>query len=359
MHWILAILAVMLCLILVVGVHELGHAIVARWCGITIQGISIGFGKPLFRWHDRKGREWIWALWPFGGSVDLLNTRIHLVTPQQKRSCFDRKPIWMRILVLLAGSCANLITAWVAFTLYFLIGYQQISPIIAAVRPNSIAAIAHIAPGEQFIKVGDQPTASWQAVGMQLAMNLGKNKVPITLKKANGVIHQTHVDLKRWDNKYHTYSLLAQIGLIPDNSKHHLHAVAGASFLQAMEQAFDTAVLQAKFYLILLKQIATKTIPFFLLLGPMGIFTNILDSFAHGLAVFLIFIAQFNLVVAVFNLLPIPTLDGGSIVYSIIEGIRGKPISVAAEVLIYRLILILFVVVILQLVLNDVQRYFG
>ena len=359
MHWILAILAVMVCLILVVGVHELGHALVARCCGVTIQGIAIGFGKPLMRWHDRKGREWIWGIWPIGGYVDLLNSRIHLVTPQQKKYSFDKKPIWMRILILLAGSGANFATAWLVLTLYFLIGYQQTSPVIAAIRPNSLAATAHLAPGEEFIKIANHATHSWQAVGMELVMHLGKNHVPITVKQANGVIHQTQLNLQGWNDHYHTYSLLAQIGLIPDNAKLHKHAVAGISLPKAMQHAWQTTLTLCHFYLVLLKQIVTKTIPFFLLLGPIGIFSNIIDSFVHGIAVFLFFIAQFNLVVAVFNLLPIPTLDGGSIVYAIVEKIRRKPMSVALEVLIYRLMLIGFVVVLVQLILNDVQRYFG
>lgn len=359
MHWILAVLAIMVCLILVVGVHELGHAIVARWCGVTIQSIAIGFGKTLFRWYDRQGREWIWALWPFGGSVDLLNSRIHLVTPQQKRYCFDKKPIWQRILILLAGSGTNFLVAWLLLVCFFLIGYQQTPPIIAAVRPNSLAATAHINPTETFVSIAHQPTPSWQAVGMRLAMNLGKEQVPITMQRANGTLHQTHMDLDKWDKKYHTYSLLAQIGVIPDNAPYHSQNVNGLSLLPALGKAWTTAITYAQFYLVLLKQILTKTIPFFLLLGPIGIFTNIIDSFVHGLAVFLFFIAQFNLVVGVFNLLPVPTLDGGSIIYAIIEKIRGKPMSVALEVLIYRLILIGFVVILVQLILNDVERYFG
>ena len=359
MQWILAVFAIIVCLLLVVGVHELGHAIVARWCKVSIQGIAIGFGKPLLRWHDRKGREWLWGVWPIGGYVDLLNSRIHPVLPSQKKYCFDKKPIWMRILILLAGSGANFFTAWLVLTLYFFIGYQQTAPVIAAVRPNSIAAIANLAPGEKLISIAHKPTKSWHAVGMQLVMNLGKNHVPVTVKKANGILHQTHLDLKGWNDHYHTYSLLSQIGLIPDNAKSHKQAIRGLSLLPAMQQAWHTTVGLGHFYLVLLKQILTKTIPFFLLLGPIGIFSNIIDSFVHGVAVFLFFIAQFNLVVAVFNLLPIPTLDGGSIIYAIIEKIRRKPMSVALEVLIYRLMLIGFVVVLVQLIQNDVQRYFG
>lgn len=359
MHWLLAVIAVIVSLILVVGVHELGHALVANYFGVMIRKISIGFGKPLVRWQDRKGRKWIWSMWPVGGYVELLDSRTHLVTASQYKYCFDKKPFVARILILLAGIAINLAIAWLALTFYFLIGHTQNSPLIATVRPNSIASASHIAPGEQITRVGKYETPSWQEVGMQLIINFGKHHVPITLKTPTDQIHQTHIDLKHWDNRYHTHSMLSQIGLIPDYAKYHQRFVKGLSIVPAMSTAWHTMGTFLHFYLAVLKKIITHAIPFFLLLGPLGILSNIIDSFAHGVAVFLYFIAQFNLVVALFNLLPIPTLDGGAIIYTIIEKIRGKTMSLAAELLIYRLVLIAFGLILVQLVLNDLKYYFG
>lgn len=359
MHWLLAVVAVILSLILVVGVHEFGHAIAAHYCGVMIRKISIGFGKPLVRWHDRKGRKWIWSIWPLGGYVELLDSRIHLVTAAHHKHSFNKKSFLQRILILLSGIIANLITAWVALLFYFLLGHVQTSPLIAAVRPNSVAQASHIHSGDKIIRIGNQRTPSWQEVGMQLIVHFGKPNVPITLKTTEGQIHQTHLDLKHWNTHYHTHSVLSQIGLIPDYAKYHQKFIPGIGLSAAATQAWHTMGASLHFYWIVLQKILTHTIPFFLLLGPLGILTSIIDSFAHGLAVFLYFIAQFNLVVALFNILPIPTLDGGAILYTLIEKIRGKPLSLAAELLIYRLVLISFGLVLVQLILNDLKYYLG
>ena len=359
MHWLLAVLAVILSLILVVGVHELGHAVAARYCGIMIRKISIGFGKPLVRWQDRQGRKWIWSMWPLGGYVELLDSRVHVVTAAYHSKCFNKKSFLSRIFILLAGIAANLVTAWLALIFYFLLGHVQTTPTIAAIRPNSTAANSHIGAGDKIIRVGKNLTPSWQEVGMQLIIHFGQKKVPITVKTPTGQTHQTHLDLKHWDTHYHTHSMLSQIGFIPDYAKYQQHFVPGLRLIPAMYKAWQTMGSFLHFYWVVLQKIFSHTIPFFLLLGPLGILTSIIDSFAHGLAVFLFFIAQFNLVVALFNILPIPSLDGGAILFTFIEKIRGKPLSLAAELLIHRLVLIAFVLVLVQLVLNDVKYYLG
>lgn len=357
MSWIIGIIAILLCLLLVIGSHELGHAVVARWCGIKIHAIVFGFGKPLWTWCDNKGRKWIWALWPLGGYVHLSDTRNQIVGPSQKKYCFDKKPIWMRIAVLSAGVIANLILAWLALTIFFLLGHQETTPKIASVQPNSIAVSAHLEPGETFLSIANHPTPSWQEVGMQLLINFGKHQVPISVRSSTGMHHQRHLDLDRWPQKSHSHSLLSQIGLTPDIDLYQQHAVPGVGLLEAMSLAWHTIVTLLHFYFILVKQIVTGSVPFFLLLGPFSIVVNILDSFKHGVAVFLYFIAHLNLVVAVVNLLPIPSLDGASILYALVEKIRRKPMSVGFEVLLYRLSFIALVLLWTQLILNDLKRY--
>ena len=120
-----AALAVILSVLLVVGVHEAGHALAARLFHITIKRISIGFGRPLFTWRTRSGVEWVWALWPLGGYVHLLNTRNTMVSPEDYAFCFDKKPIGTRCIVLLSGIFANLLMAWLALVLLYSVGYQQ------------------------------------------------------------------------------------------------------------------------------------------------------------------------------------------------------------------------------------------
>lgn len=351
---ITALIAIPLTLCLVIGLHELGHAAAARLCGIHIERIAIGFGKPLFTWVWAR-REWVWARWPLGGYVQLRNSRIKPVPTSEYPSCFDKKPVWMRCFVLSAGALSNALVAWVALTLMYLSGYQQQTPVVQSVTPNHMAALAHIAPGDRFLSLGHQKTEAWQEVGMAFIMNIGNAHVPVVLLKKNGEERQVYLDLTRWQ---HAPSFLKVLGITPAAVKDHTVQVQGEPFLKASSHALETSLQLLHFFCKMLKQLITGAIPFTALLGPLGLFALSLQSFLQGLSVFLYFIANLSLAVGLINLFPIPGLDGGSIVYAWIEKVRGKPISVAVEVLLHRLAVIAFAVFFIQLVMNDLQRLF-
>lgn len=352
----LAIIAIISTLILVVGIHEWGHALVARIFGVRIKRISIGFGKPLLIWQSRNGCEWVWAFFPLGGYVQLENTRISQVEPEQYSLCFDKKPIWQRIFILLAGAAANVLTSWLVFILVYSIGLSYSVPEIKTVRPNSTAAHAGIRSGDKFISVGHDATSTWSDVGMRLIILWGKKDTPITLLHSNGSQTQVTLDLSKEQVHGGKGSLLQQLGIEPNPSavKNTLRA---SSLLDAMYQTNRYMLNMVYFFLIVIKQFVSGVIPFSLFLGPIGLFTASVTSLMQGLAVFLFFIANLSLAVAVINLFPVPGLDGGSIVYALIEKIRGKPISVAMEILLHRLTFIVFCLLLVQLFMNDLQRF--
>ncbi|WP_133126959.1 M50 family metallopeptidase [Legionella nagasakiensis] len=354
---VLSLLAIVLGLLLVVGLHEAGHALAARAYGVKIRRISIGFGRPLLKWQSKKGYEWIWALWPLGGYVQLLNSRIEAVPVQNYPYCFDKKPIWMRVIILLSGGLANLVAAWIALLIFFMIGYQQTAPVIASVSSSSIAAVAGLQAEDRLFSIAGKETPSWQQAGMQFIMNLGKPDVQVVVENSSGIKRLTTLNLNQWQYTHQHNALLTGIGIIPDLSNDHQEQVPGRSFLEASCQSLMQIIQLLVFFLVVLKQLVSGVLPFAVLLGPIGIFTEMVVSFFEGLAVFLYFIATMSLAVGLINLFPIPGLDGGSIVYALVEGVRGRPISIALEVLFHRLAFIIFCVLMVHLVMNDLQRY--
>lgn len=353
---LLAIVAIVLTLLLVVGIHEAGHALAARYFGVKIKKISIGFGRPLLRWQTSSGCEWIWAIWPLGGYVQLENTRISSVEPAQYSTCFDKKPIWQRILILLAGVVANLITAWCALVLVFIIGLSYRVPQIALVAPDSIAAQAGVAVGDQFTSIAGHPTPTWNDVGMQLVIGWGKKEVPVTLSRNDGKEFKTIIlNLSQVPMHGLKSNLLGRLGMEPDLSAPH-RLLQAASIVDAMQQANMTIGNMLYFFLIIFKQLFSGVIPFSMLLGPLSVFAASVASLTQGIVVFLFFIASLSLAVALVNLFPIPGLDGGSIVYALIEKVRGKSVSVAMELLLHRLVFIIFCMVLVHLLMNDLQR---
>lgn len=357
MLFLLSLLAVILSVLWVVGLHELGHAGAATCFNIKIKTISIGFGRPICRWEDKAGRQWIWALWPLGGYVELLNSRIAPITEAEAPFAFDKKPVWVRCVVLFSGALANIISAWLALVLVFMLGYQQTSPLIASIHPNSVASISGLKEGERLISLGDQSVGSWQDVGMQLIMALGRDHVPVVLQNQSGLIVKRHLDLKQWQYEREKGPLLEALGIKPSVSTNAHHVVAGVDFMSASKQAFGQLLSLAYFFLVVIKQLLTGLLPFGLLIGPLASFSLMIHSFFQGLSAFLYCMAHLSVAVALINLFPIPGLDGGSILYAIIEKIRGKPVSVALEILVHRLIMIAFVVILVQLLMSDLERW--
>lgn len=356
MYVFLVFISVIIVLLLVVGIHELGHALAAYIFNVKINKISIGFGRPLFKWKSRSDIEWIWALWPLGGYVQLLNTRIEPVSKKYKNQAFDQKSALIRIIIILAGIVANLLVAFIANLLIFMIGYKQTPPVILDVKPQSIAAFAGFKKADMIVSIANNKTPSLRDSAMELIKNLGNNKVLVVLN-SNGHIHSTFLNLKKWKYQGGKNALFAGIGIIPDTSSKFKQYVKGNNFFVAALQSLLEIKKLFCFFLVVLKKTITGVLPFAVLLGPIGLFETIANSFLQGVVAFLYLLATLSVSVALINILPVPGLDGGAIFYTIIEKIRGKPISIAMEVLLYRLVFIVFAVLLVQLLLNDLKRY--
>jgi regulator of sigma E protease len=324
---------------------------------VKIKRVAIGFGQPIFQWKSARGCEWVLGRWLLGGYVQLNNTRISPVAPSEFDSCFDKKPIGQRIIILVSGVFANMITAWLAFFVVFYVGIQHKIPQVQRVEPNSLAAQAGILPKEQIVAINGHDVSSWQEVGQELIIGWGKKNSTVVLKTPEGQLKKTVLHLSSVRAMSSRQSLLSQLGVTPN-----LHAakqvIRADSVLSSLSMASHNVVHLLYFFLMVLKQLLTGTLSFSLLLGPIGLFAASIASLSQGFIVFTNFIGCFSLAVALMNSAPIPCLDGGAIIYAVIEKLRGKSISVALELLIHRLVMIVFFLILVQLVKNDVLRFF-
>lgn len=353
---VLTLFAFVLTLLLVVGIHEAGHALMARLFKVKIKHIAIGFGRPLLQWQSKSGLKWIWALWPLGGSVRLLNTRIANVPKNQYSQCFDKQPVWVRTIILVAGVLTNLMLAWLALFLVFMIGINQRPPVLKKVKASSLAYQSGLRSGDIIESVDGAKIDSWVQFGQFLIIGMGRASLNLTVKTISGKQKTLNLDLKQWRIRPSDRSILSSLGISADNKVQKKLIIADSSW-DAIKKSSNRFAALLYFFIIMLERIVTGTIPFTLLLGPVGILEVTVHSFVQGISVFAMFVASLSLAVAIINILPIPGLDGGSIIYGWIEKIRGKPMSIAMEVLLYQLALIIFVVLLINLLVNDMQRY--
>ncbi|MGA9573437.1 MAG: RIP metalloprotease RseP, partial [Lysobacterales bacterium] len=144
---------------LLITFHEFGHYWVARRMGVRVLRFSIGFGKKLWSRQGRDGTEYVIAAVPLGGYVKMLDEREGEVEEDELEQAFNRKSVWARIAIVMAGPVFNLIFTLLAFWLMFLVGIPESRPIIGEV--SGIAASAGIEPGDQIVSLNGESTDTW------------------------------------------------------------------------------------------------------------------------------------------------------------------------------------------------------
>jgi len=195
---LISILAFLVAISVLVAVHEFGHFWVARRFGIKVLRFSIGFGRPLYRWYDRLGTEYVLSAIPLGGYVSLFGERgTAPIPPTERQWAFSCKPVWVRMLVLAAGPLFNLLLAIFVYWLVFLMGVTQYVPILGAVPKESVAGLAGLQRGEEIVAIDGKSTPSWEAVSTQLVGQMGEdNTLVVTVRRGSeGALENKTLDL--------------------------------------------------------------------------------------------------------------------------------------------------------------------
>jgi regulator of sigma E protease len=217
MNIIMQFIAFIVTILVLVSFHEAGHFGVAKLLGIKVLKFSIGFGKPLARFYDKQGTEYVLALLPLGGYVKLLDEREAPVDENEKHLAFNRQPLWARLLVVLAGPATNILFAILGFWLMFMIGTEAYRPIIGEVKANSVASQAGITSQDQIIKIDGHLTPSLQKVILAIVLRLGE-KGSMVMEVNNVKTHQTSthwLDLSQWKINPLNPDPLSSLGIEP------------------------------------------------------------------------------------------------------------------------------------------------
>lgn len=210
-------IAFLTAIFLLVSIHEFGHFWVARRLGIKVLRFSIGFGRPILRWHGKDGTEYVIAWIPLGGYVKLLDAREGKVDRAEQHREFNHQPIWSRFLVLIAGPLTNWLLGLMFFWLVFLIGIEQSKPIIGKIMPTSIAAQAGMQANEELTQIDHHATPTWMRATIALIYRLG-DRGPMVVKTTPLNSSETktyHLDITNWDVNGLAPEPLKSLGIIP------------------------------------------------------------------------------------------------------------------------------------------------
>ncbi|MFQ6005794.1 MAG: RIP metalloprotease RseP, partial [Woeseia sp.] len=182
------LLAFVVAISVLVAVHEFGHYLVGRWCGMKVLRLSIGFGKPLWTWIAGADRtEYCVSAIPLGGYVKFLDEREGPVDQTDQGRAFNHRPIPARIAVLLAGPAFNFLFAILAYWVLSMQGVPTLRPVIGPVEPDSYAAEAGLRPDELLVAVGDQAIDNWSTALLSILDEMvATGKVPVLVQDIHG-----------------------------------------------------------------------------------------------------------------------------------------------------------------------------
>ena len=170
-----------------VFVHEYGHYIVGRWCGVKADAFSIGFGRRIVGWTDKRGTEWKIGWLPLGGYVQFAGDRDAVSQPdagwqtlptEERSHTFPAQPVWKRALIVLAGPLTNLLFAILVFAGFFMAyGAPALPPVIGGVQAGSAAEAAGLRVGDRIVRIDGQAIESFDAIPNMVAYDLGRPAV--------------------------------------------------------------------------------------------------------------------------------------------------------------------------------------
>ncbi|HCH50756.1 MAG TPA: zinc metallopeptidase RseP [Proteus sp.] len=434
---------------ILITVHEFGHFWVARRCGIYVERFSIGFGKAIWRKIDKHGTEFVVAWIPLGGYVKMLDERVGEVTPERRHLAFNNKTVGQRAAVIAAGPIANFLLAIVAYWIVFMIGVPALKPVIADIRPDSIAEQAKLMPGMELKSVAGIETPDQNAVRLALVSKIGAKEVSFIVFDPNSQIESENIlNLQQWRFDPEKQDPIASLGIMPvgarldskiievtvDSAAEKAGLQAGDRIVKVDGQPIDNwhpftyfvrqspnktleltvdrngsmlalaitptaialkdgtqvgqvgAQLQIlppdEQYLIMqqynpfsaLYEASDKTwqlmgltvkmigklvvgdVKLTNLSGPVSIAKGAGMSADSGFVYYLMFIALISVNLGIINLFPLPVLDGGHLLFLVIEKIKGGPVSERVQDFCYRIGIMALMLLMGLALFNDFSR---
>jgi len=350
-------------LTVVVFVHEMGHYLVGRWCGIGVSAFSIGFGPELIGFNDRHGTRWKLSAIPLGGYVKFVGDMNATSTPDQegiealsadeKKVAFHTQPVWKRALTVFAGPAFNFLLTIAVFAVMFSIyGKYVTEPVVAEVRPDSPAAIAGIQPGDRFVSVDGAPVESFSDVQRLVSGRAGD---PIVFVMSRGGSEITLTATPEIMEQTDALGNVVKVGIIgvvntPEAGQpRQVTFTPAEALVEAVEDTGYIIVRTGQF----LKRFVVGREDKCQLGGPIKIAKISGQAAKLGFEWLVQLVAMLSVGIGFLNLLPIPPLDGGHLVFYALEAIKGRPVSERAMEAVYRAGLFLVLAFMLFVFWND------
>ena len=333
-------------LTIVVFFHELGHFLVARWCGVAVKVFSIGFGPEIVGFNDRYGTRWRLSWVPLGGYVKFIDDEnaasaghraLEALSEEDRKRSFQGKSLGARAAVVAAGPIANFVLAIVIFTLIFSFFGERITAAkVDIVNPGSAAERAGFQAGDRVLSVDGQKIESFGEM-QRIVGTSADQQLTFTVERAGKTLDIVATpERKEITDRFGNTMRMGLLGIqrtaSPDDWTLKRHDPITAFGMAVKECYF--VVSRSLGYLY---DVATGREAADQLGGPIRIAQVSGQVAAAGFIALLNLAAVISVSIGMLNLFPIPMLDGGHLLFYGIEGLRGRPLSEATQEIGFRI----------------------
>jgi regulator of sigma E protease len=355
-----------LAFLLVIGplifIHELGHYFAGRWFGVKAETFSIGFGREIFGWTDRRGTRWKVGWLPLGGYVKFKGDMSPAggtdpewlnLPPEERNETFQAKPVWQRFIIVFAGPAINFLFAILVFAaLFAAVGEPRTPPLVASVEQGSAAQQAGIRPGDRIVSVGGRGVDRFEEISDYVRIRPDE-PLRVELVRAGRPVAMTVtprglLQRDRFGNEFK----IGRLGIA--NAQPVIEPVAWWALPGA---AIGYTATTVRMMVETLGQVITGRRSVKELGGPLKIAQFSGQQATLGWGSFIIFMAIVSINLGFINLLPIPLLDGGHLLFYMIEGARRKPLKPETQEWAFRTGLAALLALMVFVTFNDLASF--
>lgn len=350
-------------LTIVVFFHELGHYLVGRWCGVRVEVFSIGFGKEIVGFNDRRGARWRLSWIPLGGYVKFFgeptasggapDEAAAALTPEERKVSFFTQPVWKRAAIVAAGPAASFLLGIVIFACsFYVLGRTSLAPVIEKVRPGYAAEAAGLQSGDMIVSIDGRPIRTWNAM-QRIVQASADERLTFVVQRGSRDVTLEVTPQRRDVNTPFGKHRVGLIGVEPAVGE---RAWIKETFTvgEAVTGGFrETGFIVERTVSYIVGVFAGRETPE-QISGPIRI-AELSGEFAKsGFVALLHLAAVLSVSIGLLNLMPIPLLDGGHLMYYAVEAVKGKPLSEKNQELGFRVGLGLVMALMLFATFNDI-----
>jgi regulator of sigma E protease len=358
-----------LVLSLLVFVHEMGHYLVGRWSGIRVLAFSIGFGPEILGFTDRHGTRWKLSVIPLGGYVRFFgdedasskpdNDRLAAMSEEDRARSFAGAKLWKRAATVAAGPIANFLLAIAIFTVLFAVyGRTVADPVVAEVKPGSAAAEAGIQPGDLLVAIDGGKVETFDDVRRYVSIRPGQ-RIVVTIER-DGQTRDLPMVPTRTDmtDQFGNKIEIGLIGIVTNQEVGHFRLQTYTPLQALHEGVIQTwHIVTGTFKYI--GNLVSGYMKADQLGGPIRVAQASGQMATLGIAAVLQLAAVLSVSIGLLNLMPVPVLDGGHLMFYAVEAVRGKPLGSSAQEIAFRIGLAMVLTLMVFATWNDISALIG